>query len=186
MKNALMLTAIWLGILVTAYAIVYWDQGIEQPLPISVLEQEPAMEVPVFSDPSQVLNVPVPEDWTVANEAASVQLAPVDGALKLWIVPTEALDAETAFMAALDEAGIVIAWENLEVRLAEGPEDEIQATIGYAADGGRQILGWLVIGEGPAAVVLAFGEMDALVDYGGEIEEVLDGLIAPELVPVLI
>ena len=33
MKNALLLLSVWVGIIVAAYAMVYWDRGIEQPLP---------------------------------------------------------------------------------------------------------------------------------------------------------
>jgi len=186
MRNALLLTAIWLGILVAAYGIVYWDQGIDQPLPISIFEEESALEVPVYSDPSQVLNVPVPDGWTVVNEAASVHLSPLDGGLKLWIVPTEVLDVEIAFTAALEQAGIVIAWEDLDVAWADGPEDAMLATIGYVADGGRQVLGWLVSGDGPDAVVIAFGEIEIMDAERDSIDEVLQGIATPELVPVLI
>ena len=45
MRNALILTGLWLGILVTAYAIVFWGNGIERPLPISVLDQQAAKAV---------------------------------------------------------------------------------------------------------------------------------------------
>ena len=42
MRNALILTGLWLGILITAYAIVFWGNGIDRPLPISVLDQQMA------------------------------------------------------------------------------------------------------------------------------------------------
>lgn len=67
MKNALILTGVWLGILVTAYAIVFWDQGMDRPLPISVLEHQAELSEPDFVHPDELFSVSAPMGWHVEN-----------------------------------------------------------------------------------------------------------------------
>ena len=68
MKNALILTGVWLGILVTAYAIVFWDQGIDRPLPISVIEQQAELAEPDFIHPDRLFSASAPMGWQMGND----------------------------------------------------------------------------------------------------------------------
>ena len=78
MRNALILTGIWLGILVTAYAIVFWDQGIDRALPISVLKEQVQSAEPEYIHPDRLFSLPIPMGWQVIEEAISVWVAAVD------------------------------------------------------------------------------------------------------------
>ncbi len=101
MRNALILTGIWLGILVTAYAIVFWDQGIDRPLPISVLEEQ---VVPVESEyihPDRLFSLPIPMGWQVIEEAEYVQMTDPNESISVWVVAVDTQELDTSLDAAL-------------------------------------------------------------------------------------
>jgi hypothetical protein len=103
MKNALILTGVWLGILVTAYAIVFWDQGIERPLPISVLEQQAEMAEPDYVHPDWLFSVSAPMGWQMEVDGDMATMEDPNGNVTVWIVATHA----AALDDVLDEA---LAW----------------------------------------------------------------------------
>ena len=89
MKNALILTGVWLGILVTAYAIVFWDQGIDRPLPISVLEQQIQTVEPEYVHPDGLFSVSIPMGWQMAEEASIARMTDPNEYVTVWIVATD-------------------------------------------------------------------------------------------------
>ena len=100
MRNALILTGIWLGILVTAYALVFWDQGIDRPLPISVLKEQVQSAEPEYIHPDRLFSVPIPMGWLVIEEAEYVQMTDPNESISVWVVAVDTLDLESS----LDEA----------------------------------------------------------------------------------
>jgi hypothetical protein len=100
MKNAMILTGIWLGILVTAYGIVYWDKGIDRPLPISVLEQQTHARPSEYFHPDGLFSVSIPVGWRVKENLAYVEMTGPNGAVTVWAVAVR----ETELARALDDA----------------------------------------------------------------------------------
>ncbi|MEE8592939.1 MAG: hypothetical protein V3T03_02305 [Candidatus Bipolaricaulota bacterium] len=101
MRNALILTGIWLGILVTAYAIVFWDQGIDRPLPISVLEEQVVPAELEYIHPDRLFSLPIPMGWQVIEEAEYVQLTDPNESILVWVVTVDTLELDTSLDAAL-------------------------------------------------------------------------------------
>ena len=89
MKNALILTGVWLGILVTAYAIVFWDQGIDRPLPISVLEQQVQTVEPEYVHPEGLFSVSIPMGWQMSEDVESARMTDPNESITVWVVATD-------------------------------------------------------------------------------------------------
>lgn len=107
MKNALILTAVWLGILVTAYAIVFWDHGIDRPLPISLLEQQARVTASEIVHPDGLFSLTVPMGWNVAENAAIVEMSDPNDNVTVWVLALDATNldvvvAEAFSLAELD------------------------------------------------------------------------------------
>jgi len=107
MKNALILTGVWLGILVTAYAIVFWDQGIDRPLPISVIEQQAELAEPDFIHPDGLFSVSAPMGWYLQEALEYVHLVDPNETITVWIIATEemVLDGTLAVAFSLLDVG---------------------------------------------------------------------------------
>jgi len=101
MRNALILTGVWLGILVTAYAIVFWDQGIDRPLPISVLKEQVQSAEPDYIHPDRLFSLPIPVGWQVMEEAEYVQMTDPNESISVWVVAVDTLGLDTSLDAAL-------------------------------------------------------------------------------------
>ena len=89
MKNALILTGVWLGILVTAYAIVFWDQGIDRPLPISVLEQQIQTIEPEYIHPDGLFSVSAPMGWQIGDDIDTARMMDPNENVTVQIVATD-------------------------------------------------------------------------------------------------
>ena len=100
MKNALILTGVWLGILVTAYAIVFWDQGVERPLPISVLEQQIQTMDPGYIHPDRLFSVSLPMGWSLAEDIDVALISDPNEMVTVRIVATD----KEGLAPVLDEA----------------------------------------------------------------------------------
>ena len=88
MKNALILTVVWLGILAAAYAIVFWDQGVEQPLPFSVLEQQAELVAPDYVHPDGLFSVSAPMGWLMEEDGDIARMADPNDNITVWVVAT--------------------------------------------------------------------------------------------------
>lgn len=104
MKNALILTGVWLGILVTAYAIVFWDQGIDRPLPISVLEQQVQTLEPEYVHPDGLFSVSIPMGWQMGDDIDTARMTDPNETVSVWIVATDISGLDEV----LDEAFAVV------------------------------------------------------------------------------
>ena len=94
MRNALILTGVWLGILVTAYAIVFWDQGIDRPLPISLLEQQVELNESEYVHPDGLFSLQIPMGWQMEEVLEYVWMADPNENIKVWIVATDRMDLD--------------------------------------------------------------------------------------------
>ena len=100
MRNALILTGVWLGILLTAYAIVFWDQGIDRPLPISVLEQQVQMIESDYVHPDGLFSASIPMGWQMGEDIGKASMTDPNETVTVWILATDAAGLDDV----LDEA----------------------------------------------------------------------------------
>ena len=107
MKNALILTGVWLGILVTAYAIVFWDQGIDRPLPISVLEQQIQTVEPEYVHPDGLFSVSIPMGWQMAEDMAIARMTDPNEYATVWIVATDTAGLDDVLDEGFEYDGVV-------------------------------------------------------------------------------
>ena len=98
MKNALILTGVWLGILVTAYAIVFWDQGIDRPLPISLLEQQEQVAAPDFVHPDGLFCLQVPMGWYMQEALEYVHMTDPNESISVWVIATDTMELDAALV----------------------------------------------------------------------------------------
>jgi len=106
MRNALILTGVWLGILVTAYAIVFWDQGIDRPLPISLLEQQAEVAASEIVHPDGLFSLTAPMGWTVVQDTTYVEMSDPNDNVTVWMLALNAVDLEIAVAEAFSVAGL--------------------------------------------------------------------------------
>jgi hypothetical protein len=136
MRNALILTGVWIGILITAYAIVFWDQGIDRPLPISVLEQAAEATTSEYVQPDGLFSLSIPMGWKIVEDADYVRIEDPNDAISVWVVAVEAPEIELAIEEALDATGAGMlsmtsteplpagAWNGEEIAVTYEGEDE--------------------------------------------------------------
>ena len=101
MRNALILTGVWLAILVTAYAIVFWDQGIDRPLPISLLEEQVQVAGSKYVHPDGLFSVPIPMGWNMEEEVEHVQMTDPNENITVWVIAVDSMELDDSLDAAL-------------------------------------------------------------------------------------
>lgn len=102
MRNALILTGVWLGILVTAYAIVFWDQGIDRPLPISVLEQQIQTAEPEYIHPDGLFSASIPMGWQMGEDIGIARMTDPNENVTVWIAATDTAGLDDVFDEAFE------------------------------------------------------------------------------------
>jgi len=186
MKNAVFLLSIWVGILLVAYAMVYWDRGVEPPLPISVLE--PASST--YVDPSGRFSLAVPSTWDVEETGTSVLLTDPSGEIEVEAFAVEEPVPESALLVALgiaggDEPSEAIAVEEIP---PVGASERAVRMAGPPVDGGTSY-GLAYLYEGETIVLLVRGSDEALRDRAADVGLIEAGIAVPasaveETVPV--
>jgi len=178
MKNALLLTTIWLAILFAAYAIVYWDQGIDEPFPISVLEQ--AKEAS-YADPGGHFSLTIPVGWRVEETDGAVVVQAPDDDLRGWVLAIEGEDLETALEAAWEMIDPEFAAEAITIEAVDSQDEDSHAVIATydGAAAGETIYAIAQSYDGMAIVLLVRGGSEAAEIYSEDLDEVLDGLVVP-------
>ena len=176
MKNALLLLSVWVGIIVAAYAMVYWDRGIEQPLPISVLE--PAGTT--YVDPNGRFSLVVPAAWDLEEMGTLVLLTDPSGAIEVTIFSVEQEVPEAALLLALgiidaDPASEAMAVE--EISPAGATERAVK--IWGPADGDETSYGLAYLYEGESTVLLVRGDGKALESRAEDLAFIEAGIRVP-------
>ncbi len=168
MRNALILAGVWIGILVAAYAIVFWDQGIDRPLPISVLEQAAEATSSEYIQPDGLFSVSIPAGWAMVENAGYVRLTDPNDVISVWIVAVEGETLEAAVEQALDATGAgMLTMTSTEV-IPSGAWSGEETVITYVGDDEAERLrarlqrpeGWTVVmlAQGSAGVLDALAE----------------------------
>ena len=106
MKNALILTGVWLGILVAAYGIVFWDQGIDRPLPISLLEEQAQVAGENYVHPDGLFSASLPVGWQLKDAASIAWMTDPNETIDGWIIASDAAGLDEALSDAFMQIGL--------------------------------------------------------------------------------
>ncbi len=176
MKNALLLLSIWVGIIVAAYAMVYWDRGGEPPLPASVLEPADS----AYVDPEGRFSLVVPAGWDLDEADAHVLLTDPSGEVEVTVLAVEEPIPEAALVRALgivcsDEESGAIPVE--EIPSAGASERAVRIT-GPASDG-ESSYGLAYLYGGETVVILVRGDPRALESRAEDLARIGAGISVP-------
>jgi hypothetical protein len=176
MKNALFLLSIWVGIIVAAYALVYWDQGIEQPLPISISEQSAI----AYVDPSGRFSLAVPPAWDIDESETFVVLTDPSDEIEVTVFSVEQPVPEAALLVALGITDSVSPDEAVTVEeLSPSGEAERAVRIAGPAEEGKIRYGLAYLYQGESIVVLVRGSVTALRERSGDLDLIETGIRIP-------
>jgi len=180
MRNALILTGVWLGILVTAYAIVFWDQGIDRPLPISVLEQAAVETTAEYVQPDGLFSAAIPTGWAVVEEATYVRLTDPNETISVWLVAVSSADVETAVEQAIDATGAGMLTMTSTLPIPSVPWGGEMTAITYVSDSDdEQLHARLQRPDDWTVVLLAQGSEGALDALAQNLEWIWSELTIP-------
>jgi hypothetical protein len=180
MRNALILTGVWLGILMTAYAIVSWDHGIERLLPVSLLEEQARQAESEYIHPDGLFSLSAPIGWQVERTAEYVEMTDPNASVTVWITAVKSL----TLGASLDEAR---AAANLGATFALASEDAVPGNwtgddlrVTYVDEaGGRVISAYARRPDQWTVVMLAEGPTRAVEALSENLEWIWSGLAIP-------
>ncbi len=99
MKNAMILTGLWVAILATAYSIVYWAPGSPSILPVTVLKTSDSSAT--YAHPEGRFDLSVPSDWSVVEVENGAQASGPGSRVAGWVVFVEDEDLCRAVDAAI-------------------------------------------------------------------------------------
>jgi len=179
MRNALLLLSLWVGILVAAYGLVYWDQGIERPLPISVLEQEEPIVSAQYVHPDGAFEVPIPTEWTTEEIETAVRLIAPDEGVDVWLLKIEGDDPEAAVGAAwtIVDPDLLLGPASVEEL---DPPDGVERSIRTSYEGPDEAAyGVARLFEGAVVVLLVRGDREAVEAHADDLAEIENGLAVP-------
>jgi len=176
MKNALLLLSIWVGIIVAAYAMVYWDGGIEQPLPMSVLE--PASST--YVEPNGRFSLAVPLTWDVEEMGTSVLLTDPSDEIEVTVSAVEESVPESALLVALGIVGADGPSEAIAVEeIPPVGASERAVRISRPSADGSVRYGLAYLYEGETIVLLVRGGDEALRERAADLELIEAGITVP-------
>lgn len=171
MRNALILVGLWVGIILTAFTLVYLGDEGPTPAQLALIER---MADRTVVDPEGRYQFELPPGWRVASSGPVTHLAGPLGRMEAWITFVEGADVPQALRALCEtvdpcpgkeiEAVDVLdppAFASAKERITYTTEtDEVALYgIGYALSDGTLVL--LVRGD-PEAVLRRQGELDRL------------------------
>ena len=183
MKNAVFLLSVWVGIIVAAYAMVYWDPGIEPPLPISVVEPAESR----YAEPDGRFGLVFPSSWELEETETSVLLSDPSAKIEVRVSSVEQLVPEAALLLAL---GIVEAEPGsapvaVEEVAPPGAAERAVKITGPATDGNASY-GFAYLYEEGTILLLVRGDEAALEDRAADLDRIESGILipAPETRPI--
>ncbi|MFC2081592.1 hypothetical protein ACFLR0_00200 [Candidatus Bipolaricaulota bacterium] len=178
MKNALLLTTIWLAILFAAYAVVYWDQGIDEPFPVSVLEQGDEV---AYADPDGRFSLTLPIGWDAVEMENAVEILAPGGDLRGWVLAIGGEDLESALKAAWGIIDPGFAAVPVAVEALDPQDDEGTSVIAHydGKEAGETIYAIAQSHDGTAIVLLIRGSTEAAEIYARDLDGILNGLAVP-------
>jgi hypothetical protein len=181
MRNALILTGLWLGILVTAYAIVFWGNGIERPLPISVLEQQGVTATESeYTQPDGLFSVSIPMGWQVVTDTGYVEMEDPNGTVIVWVAAEDTSTLTETLTDALALAGAGPEFSASSLDLPAEPWDGAPVDVTYRSDASSEIVEIRAERpEGQAVVLLVRGPEKAVAALSDNLDWIWASLAIP-------
>jgi len=176
MKNALLLLSIWVGIIVAAYVMVYWDGRIEPPLPMSVLE--PASST--YVEPNGRFSLAFPLTWDVEETGTSVLLTDPSDEIEVTVSAVDESVPESALLVALGIVGADGPSEAIAVEEISpvGASERAVRIARPSADGSARY-GLAYLYQGETIVLLVRGGDEALRERAADLELIEAGITVP-------
>lgn len=174
MKNAVLLASIWVAIIIVAYAAVYWDRGIEQPLPISILEPSSV----TYADPDGRFGLEIPESWSLEEMKEVVVLTDPSGGVEVTVSVVEEPIPETALLMALGIVGSDETGGLVEERPAAGASERAVRMAGPSSDG-LASYGLAYLYEGTSVVLVVRGSADNIALRADDLALIEAGVTVP-------
>ncbi len=175
MKNALLLLSIWVGIIIAAYGLVYWDRGIEQPLPISILESSDS----TYADPGGRFSLVYPSAWALEVTEASVFLTDPRGSVEISIFAAEEPVPESALLHAMGLIDAEAEHGSLAVEAIPAGASERAVRIAGPTDAGDVRYGLAYLYEGESIVVLVRGDESAIEARRASLDRIESAIAVP-------
>jgi hypothetical protein len=122
MRNAMILLGLWVGIVLTAYTLVYWNGDTVSPAQLAQLER---LAERTYVDSEGRFQVELPPGWRAEQVDLGVHLSDPMDKIEVWVLAIDDLGAVRA---------IVIGWENADPCF----EKAFDAFEELPADGPRQ------------------------------------------------
>jgi len=171
MKNALLLLSVWVGIIVAAYVIVYWDGAVDASSPVALVRT--ATRTSYLEPQGRYLAV-VPPRWRVEAVEPALHLVGARDAINVWIAALDERDPERA---------ILEAWETVDPNFAAAPDEVVEETaygpvervvrVTYAQENTAEVLYALAqVAEGMTVVLLVRGERAAVEQWSRDLERI--------------
>ena len=173
MKNALFLLSIWVGIILAAYAMVYWDPGVEPPTVTEALQLPDA----VYVDGDGRFSFSYPPTWTLVAQDGTVTLSDLHRDVEVTIYATDEPIPETVLLDALGLAGADRGTPPFEVEEAPVAGASERAVRIAPTDGSGYGLGYLY--EGGTVVFLVRGDSEAVEDRAAALARIESGFAVP-------
>ena len=157
MKNALLLLGIWLGAVIFAYGVVYWDGGGSLFSPPAAGETAIAV--------GDVVRVTIPYGWTASVESDRARLRSPDERATVWVA---------VFHAGEEIEAMERAWESQASDafpgVGESGEETVAglAAIRYELEGHGSVVVWTQDDQG--VLMMTVGGSDALAEWEPEID----------------
>jgi hypothetical protein len=176
MKNAVFLLSVWVGIIVAAYAMVYWDRGIEGPLPISIVEPAESR----YADPDGRFSLVYPASWDLEETETFVLLSDPSVEIEVTVSSVEQLVPEAALLFALGITNAEPGSEPVAVEEVSPPGAAERAVkISGPANAGDASYGFAYLYEGETIVLLVRGDEAALADRSADLDRIEAGIAIP-------
>ncbi|MFC2078547.1 hypothetical protein ACFLSZ_01045 [Candidatus Bipolaricaulota bacterium] len=180
MRNALILTGVWLGILVAAYAIVFWDQGIDRPLPISLLEEQVRVSAPEYVHPDGLFSLSVPMGWQVEADIEYAEMTDPNANITVWVIAVNTMDLDVLLNEALALTDLETKFEVTTGGLPEDAWTGEEVSVIYQSEGEGDVL--TVRAQRPnqwAVAMLARGPERAIEALSENLEWIWSELAVP-------
>ena len=180
MRNALILTGIWLGILVSAYAIVFWDKDIDRPLPISLLEEQGRSAASEYVHPDGLFSLQIPLGWKVEENVEYVEMTDPNSNITVWVVAVDATGLDASLDVALASVDLGTEFIMMPSAILEDAWEGDDISVIYQSESGDEVLHVRVQRpETISVVMLARGQEKVLEALTGNIDWIWAELAIP-------
>ncbi|HHK67495.1 MAG TPA: hypothetical protein ENJ47_03735 [Candidatus Acetothermia bacterium] len=160
MRNAMILVGLWIGIILTAYSVVYVNSGVPNPVEISALVRIASR---TYTDPDGRFELVLPPGWQEKEEGGALHLTGPLEEVEAWIVPVADMAAVRAIETAWEAADpcLTRSYDSFSEMEPVNPELR-RVRIDYSAPDRTLCYGIARVVRGGTVVLLVKGDIDPL------------------------